>query len=95
MKIVSPETLMERVTKARSGCWIWEGARSKEGYGVLRLDDGQRQAPRLFWETFMGPVPDGYRKSGIILISSSHLRPGKSFVSARASMPPGDKCDTV
>jgi hypothetical protein len=60
MKIVSPETLMERVTKARSGCWIWEGARSKEGYGVLRLDDGQRQAPRLFWETFMGPVPDGY-----------------------------------
>lgn len=60
MKIVSPETLMERVTKARSGCWIWEGARSKEGYGVLRLDDGQRQAPRLFWETFVGPVPAGY-----------------------------------
>jgi hypothetical protein len=42
MKIVAPETLMERVTKARSGCWIWEGAKSKEGYGVLRLDDGQR-----------------------------------------------------
>ena len=60
MRIVAPETLMERVTKARSGCWIWEGARSKEGYGVLRTDDGQRQAPRLFWETFVGPVSDGY-----------------------------------
>lgn len=40
MKIVAPETLMERVTGARSGCWIWGGARSKEGFGVLRLDDG-------------------------------------------------------
>jgi hypothetical protein len=60
MKTVAPETLMERVTKARSGCWIWAGALSKEGYGVLRLAEGQRQAPRLFWETFVGPVPDGY-----------------------------------
>ena len=60
MKIVSQSDLMERVTSARSGCWIWEGAKSKEGYGVLRLDNGQRQAPRLFWETFVGPIPDGY-----------------------------------
>jgi hypothetical protein len=60
MKIVSQSDLMGRVTKARAGCWIWEGARSKEGYGVLRLDNGQRLAPRLFWETFVGPIPDGY-----------------------------------
>jgi hypothetical protein len=60
MKIVSQSDLMGRVTKARSGCWTWEGARSKEGYGVLRTDDGQRQAPRLFLETFVGPIPDEY-----------------------------------
>jgi hypothetical protein len=60
VKIVSRKTLMERVTVARCGCWIWEGALSKEGYGVLRWGDAQRSAPRLFWETFVGPIPDGY-----------------------------------
>lgn len=61
MKIVSQESLLERVTKARSGCWIWDGALSKEGYGVLSLSGGQRLAPRLFWESFVGPIPDGYQ----------------------------------
>jgi hypothetical protein len=37
------------------------GARSKEGYGVLRLGDTQRPAPRLFWESFVGIIPAGYR----------------------------------
>jgi hypothetical protein len=61
MKIVSPKSLMERVTVARCGCWIWDGARSKEGYGVLRTEDGQRSAQRLFWETFVGPIPESYQ----------------------------------
>jgi len=60
MKTVSGKSLMERVTIARCGCWIWDGARSKEGYGVLRLGDSQRPAKRLFWETFVGPIPEGY-----------------------------------
>jgi len=61
MKIVSAKSLMERVTVARCGCWIWDGARSKEGYGVLRTEDGQRSAQRLFWETFVGPIAEGYQ----------------------------------
>ena len=60
MKIVSQKSLMERVTVARCGCWIWDGARTKEGYGVLRSGATQRPAQRLFWETFVGPIPDGY-----------------------------------
>ena len=60
MKVVSKKSLMERVTVARCGCWIWDGARSKEGYGVLRWGDTQRPAQRLIWEAFVGPIPDGY-----------------------------------
>ena len=59
MKIVSRKSLMERVTVAGGNCWIWNGARSKEGYGVLRCESGQRTAPRLFWETFVGPILRG------------------------------------
>ena len=54
MKIVSKASLMERVTRTRHGCWVWEGARWKEGYGILRVGDAQRPAPRLFWESFVG-----------------------------------------
>jgi hypothetical protein len=61
MKIISQASLMERVAVARSGCWIWEGTRSKEGYGVLRTKSGQRSAQRLFWESFVGLIPDGYQ----------------------------------
>lgn len=61
MKIISKRSLMERVTVTRRGCWIWEGARSKEGYGVLRWEGGQRSAQRLFWESFVGPIPEGYQ----------------------------------
>jgi len=61
MKIVSQASLMERVAVTRHGCWVWEGARSKEGYGILRLGDAQRPAPRLFWESFVGIIPPGFR----------------------------------
>ena len=61
MRVVSKASLMERVTVGRRGCWVWNGALSKEGYGVLRWGDGQRPAPRLFWESFVGIIPPGHR----------------------------------
>jgi len=61
MKIASKASLMERVTVTRRGCWMWSGALSKEGYGVLRCGAGQRPAPRLFWESFVGVIPPGHR----------------------------------
>jgi hypothetical protein len=61
MKIVSKASLMERVTIGRRGCWVCNGALSKEGYGVLRCGDGQRPAPRLFWESFVGIFTPNHR----------------------------------
>jgi hypothetical protein len=61
MKIVSKASLMERVTVGRRGCWVWNGALSKEGYGVLRCGNGQRPAQRVFWESFVGMIPPNHR----------------------------------
>jgi hypothetical protein len=59
MRIVSRKSLVERVAVS-GGCWIWTAARSKEGYNVLRTEAGQRTASRLFWGSFVGPIPGGY-----------------------------------
>lgn len=42
---------------AESGCWIWQGAKSGEGYGSVRFRGQMYRAHRLFYEHFVGPIP--------------------------------------
>lgn len=42
-----------------SGCWLWLGSISGEGYGSLAVNAGQKQAHRWSYEHFVGPIPDG------------------------------------
>jgi hypothetical protein len=46
------------------GCWIWMGARFKEGYGMIRVPPTGKKgtyslAHRVAWELTNGPIPDG------------------------------------
>jgi hypothetical protein len=47
------------------GCWLWQGARFKNGYGMFnagRWPDGRtdvRYAHRVVWELHRGPIPQG------------------------------------
>ena len=61
MEILSQQCLLERVKMIPEGCWVWTGAKSKDGYGVMRWENTQRTAPRIFWESFVSPIPPGYR----------------------------------
>jgi len=41
-------------------CWIWTGASTKAGYGMLSLSDRKHvYAHRLAWEMEHGPIPKG------------------------------------
>ena len=40
-------------------CHVWIGARSRTGYGYLRVGDRSVRAHRFAWEHVHGPVPDG------------------------------------
>lgn len=43
-----------------SGCWLWTGARSRLGYGVIKKDGRSVFAHRAVWESFhKQPIPDG------------------------------------
>lgn len=66
----------------RSRCWHWVGARDKDGYGVLTVQNPRRtqRAPRFSYEAFNAPIPNGL----IVLhecdtpscVNPEHLRAG-------------------
>jgi hypothetical protein len=56
----SPQWLDERVERCtESGCWLWIGAASKDGYGVAKIKNAQLRAHRLAWQIFNGAIPRG------------------------------------
>lgn len=42
-----------------SGCWVWIGHISREGYGKIQANGDARLAHRISWELHRGPIPDG------------------------------------
>lgn len=42
-----------------NSCWEWEGARSKGGYGQIRIDGTLFYSHRLIWEQIHGPIQAG------------------------------------
>lgn len=43
-----------------SGCWIWLGAPTSEGYGVIRVGNKKQDyAHRVSYNLFVGPIPQG------------------------------------
>ena len=56
------QRLMARVEKRTDGCWIWQGAASSAGYGVIQLPTGKRggksaSTHRLAYELLKQPIP--------------------------------------
>lgn len=43
----------------REGCWIWQGNKSRDGYGVMMIGRKQFRAHRVSFETFVGTIPHG------------------------------------
>lgn len=43
----------------KTSCWEWTGAKKAQGYGKINENGKQRNAHRVFWEMFYGPIEDG------------------------------------
>lgn len=59
-----PFTLHERIEQKyipepNSGCWLWTGALSTGGYGMIGTNKKVRYAHKLLFEEKFGPVPEG------------------------------------
>lgn len=49
-----------RSTPSDSGCWLWTGSISLQGYGVASRDGRKVMAHRLAYQAFYGPIPEGH-----------------------------------
>jgi predicted nucleic acid-binding Zn ribbon protein len=61
-----PEERFWSQVKKSKGCWLWGGAVTGSGYGLIHMggskangDITTRSAHRFSWELHIGPIPDG------------------------------------
>jgi hypothetical protein len=55
-----PERIATRIApEPNTGCWLWLGSYSHNGYGQVWFNGGNLRAHRVFWEDENGPIPDG------------------------------------
>lgn len=50
-----------RMQQAPSGCWLWTGARDRDGYGNTTLAGKHLKAHRYAYFLTYGPIPDGMK----------------------------------
>lgn len=52
--------LFRKVSKdPDTGCWLWGGSKSADGYGRITVNNKLVGAHRVSFETFVGPIPAG------------------------------------
>lgn len=83
--VVDPPTRAERLwarvdkNPDGSGCWIWTGALTTNGYGQVRWGDRTLRAYRLVYELLVGPIPDGLQLDHLCrnrrCVNPAHLEP--------------------
>jgi len=56
---MSLEQFMARIRIDSRGCWLWSGAITPNGYGMLRRSKSTIRSHRASWEFFKGAIPRG------------------------------------
>ncbi len=53
------DRLWSRVVLRPRGCWLWTGARRRDGYGTIWFNGRPEAVHRVAWMLSNGPIPDG------------------------------------
>jgi DNA-binding XRE family transcriptional regulator len=70
--------ILSRVTREpETSCWLWLGAASSDGYGVIKMRGRQGRTHRILWELVKGPIPIGmmvcHRCDRPLCVNPAHL----------------------
>ena len=59
MRQNSPTDIWKFVPVRGEGCWLWQGAQNRKGYGQFRCQGTLHIASRFVWELTYGGIPEG------------------------------------
>lgn len=67
-----------------SGCWVWTGDHSGDGYPRITMSGRRRQAHRISYEAHVGSIPDGMEIDHLcrrtLCVNPAHLEPVTGLV---------------
>jgi hypothetical protein len=78
---LSLTALIPHVIVRADGCWIWQRAVNRSGYGVTRLPGYQhpKMVHRVAWAAINGPIPEGHEIDHMcnvrVCCNPNHLQP--------------------
>lgn len=81
----------EKVNTGHPGgdCWLWDGAKTRDGYGMLKRQGYMGYAHRYYFEQLLGPIPAGKQLDHLCGIRSccnpAHLQPVTAAENVRRS----------
>jgi len=80
MRTVRERVLSKLLIQPETGCLLWTGALTWNGYGNFMLPDRSNvRVHRLMYEWFAGPIPDGMQIDHLCRVrrcaSPAHLEP--------------------
>jgi hypothetical protein len=58
MKPNKEDDIWKRIIKQHDGCWIWQGAKDKDGYGWITILQKMYKVHRVAWSLCNGPIPE-------------------------------------
>lgn len=71
--------LLRRVLVSPRGCWLFQGAIERNGYGAIKVAGRKRIAHRAYFETFRGPIAEGLTLDHLCrvrhCVNPEHLEP--------------------
>jgi HNH endonuclease len=92
--------LRAKTIETPTGCWEWQGKKTRGGYGRIKIQKKEKYIHRVAWELLKGAIPEGklirhFRCDNPACWHPSHLKPGTQRENMRDKVEHGRHANTL